>query len=211
MSYESRWEFIRPHVEGKRVLEIGPAELVGTTNRDKFDRWIHHKISKVAARLVGVEYSAEQVRALCELGYDIRQGDAENFDLGERFEVVVAGELIEHLSNPGQFLERVKQHLVDGGKLVLTTPNRYNILKIYNVARTGKVPQYKKNIAKHVVYFDSDALTSLLTRHNFARTEIAYCKWVGEPSARWTSRLLVKLASAHRPVLSPVLLAVAHK
>ena len=55
MSYDVRWNFIRSYVENKHVLEVGPAELVGTINRHKLDRWIHHKIAKVAKRLIGLE------------------------------------------------------------------------------------------------------------------------------------------------------------
>lgn len=67
--YETRWDFIRRYVENKRVLDIGPAELVGTVNRNKFDRWIHRKIAEVAESLVGLEKSAEQVHALCDRGF----------------------------------------------------------------------------------------------------------------------------------------------
>jgi hypothetical protein len=103
-----RWDFLRPLVEGKDVLEIGPAELVGTVNKRKRDRWIHGRIADVAERLVGVEVSEPQVGALRAEGFDVRLGDAETFDLGEGFDVIVAGELIEHLSNPGLFLDRAR-------------------------------------------------------------------------------------------------------
>jgi SAM-dependent methyltransferase len=198
-------------VENKRVLDIGPAELVGTVHREKLDRWIYGKIAEVAAHLVGLEKNTEQVRFLAGMGYDIREGDAEQFDLGEQFDVVVAGELIEHLSNPGRFLDCAGEHVVEGGKLLLTTPNRYGILSLYSVIRSGNVPTYHKPIAKHVVYFDSDALSSLLERYGFAHIQIDYCKWVGAPSTSRRRRWLVEFVSRYRPVLLPVLLAIAHK
>lgn len=211
MIYETRWDFFQPHVEGKRVLDVGPAELVGTVNREKLDRWIHGKIAEVSAHLVGLEKNTEQVQALAGMGYDIREGDAEQFDLGEQFDVVVAGELIEHLSNPGSFLDCAGKHLVEGGKLLLTTPNRYSILSLGSVIKSGNVPTYRKPIAKHVVYFDSDALSSLLKRHGFADIQIDYCKWVGNPNARKVDRWLVEFTSTYRPVLLPVLLVMAYK
>ena len=55
MAYHTRFEFMRPHVEGQRVIEVGPAELVGTVNREKLERWIHGRVSQVASKLIGVE------------------------------------------------------------------------------------------------------------------------------------------------------------
>ena len=211
MACETRWDFVRPHVQGVSVLDIGPAELVGTVNRYKFDRWIHKRITEVAKRVVGLEVNQEQVQALRDMGYSIVLGDAEDFALAERFDVILAGELIEHLSNPGKFLDCAWRHLKPGGKLLLTTPNRYGVLALFSVIQSGKVPTYRKPIAKHVAYFDGDALTSLLSRHGFTDTYIDYCKWVGAPSPSRRDRFLTDITSRYRPVLLPVLLAVTHK
>lgn len=206
--YQQRWDFILPYIQGKNVLDIGPAELVGTVNQEKIDRWLHGKIALEAASLVGVEQNIQQINVLNALGYDIREGDAENFSLSERFDIIVAGELIEHLSNPGCFLENVRKHLVPGGKLILTTPNRFSIIAIYKILRTGKVPVYQKPIAKHVLYFDSDSLRSLLERHGFSKIGIDYCAWVDYPKSGWIG-WIVKLTSYFRPVMLSTLLAVA--
>lgn len=211
MVFENRWDFVRPYVENKRVLDVGPAELVGTINKEKFDRWIHGKIAKVASSLSGLEKNPEQVRALAGMGYNISEGDAEAFNLNKEFDVVFAGELIEHLSNPGRFLECAKNHLGNGGKVVLTTPNRFSILSFYHVIRTGRVPTYRKPIAKHVLFFDEDSMRSLLERHGFQRIWIGYCKLVGMPSKNPIARFLVELSGRYRPKLLPVLLAVGYK
>jgi SAM-dependent methyltransferase len=204
-----RWDFLRPLVEGKEVLEIGPAELVGTVNRQKRQRWIHGRIAEVAKRLVGIEVSEEQVEALRAEGFDIRLGDAENFDLGEAFDVIVAGELIEHLSNPGLFLDRARSHLRPGGILALTTPNRYSAQSILAVLLTGAHPPYRKPLAKHVAYFDGDSLPALLERHGFHNVTVSYCKWVGAESSSWRVRTFVELVSHLRQTMLSTMLATA--
>lgn len=204
-----RWDFLRPLVEGKDVLEIGPAELVGTVNRQKRERWIHGRIAEAANRLVGIEISEEQAEALRAEGYDIRVGDAQTFDVGEAFDVIVAGELIEHLSNPGLFLDRALSHLRPGGVLALTTPNRYSAQSIRAVVRSGVHPPYRKPIAKHVVYFDGDSLPALLERHGFHDVTVCYCKWVGAESSSWRERTFVELVSRFRPTMLSTLLAKA--
>jgi len=53
-------------------------------------------------------------------------GDAANLgNVDERFDTVIAGELIEHLDDPIRFLSGCYQILNPGGKLVLSTPNPY--------------------------------------------------------------------------------------
>lgn len=208
--YNSRWEFISPFVVGKKVLDIGPAELFGTTSKHKEERWIHGKIKKVASSLTGLEHSATQVEALQAKGFNILQGEAENFELRDTFEVVVAGEVIEHLSNPGNFLECAKRHLLPGGKLVLTTPNRFNLLVIVQIIKSGKVPDYEKDIAKHVLYFDEPAMKAILQRHGFSDIKIEYCRWVGQPG-KGVGKFLTKTLGKWRPALLSTLVVSATK
>lgn len=207
--FTHRWDFMRLLVEGKDVLDIGPAELVGTVNEQKRERWLHGRIAEVARRLVSIEASEEQVEVFRAEGFDMRLGNAETFDLGETFDVIVAGELIEHLSNPGMFLERVRRHLRPGGVLALTTPNRYGAQSIFAVLRTGVHPPYRKPLAKHVVYFDSDSLSALLERHGFGNVVVSYCKWVGAESSSWPRRRFVDVISRFRPTMLSTMMATA--
>lgn len=63
-------------------------------------------------------------------GHDMPVGNAGTLELGERFATVVASEVIEHLANPGLFLERVKAHLKPGGRIVLSTPVPFGLLHL---------------------------------------------------------------------------------
>jgi SAM-dependent methyltransferase len=200
-SYRTRWDFIEPYVEGKKVLDVGPAELVGTVHRFKEERWLHKRIASVTTKVVGLEINTEQMRALRDMGYDIRLGDAESFDLGETFDVVVAGELIEHLSNPGKFIECARRHLGPNGVLLLTTPNRFGALAFLKVLRRNRVPSYDKPIDKHVLYFDEDSIKSLLTRHGYSDIVVAYYETVGGPAKDFKTRLLNAFLRRYRPVL----------
>lgn len=203
--YQTRWEFIEPFVRGRTVLDIGPAELLGTVHKFKEDRWIHKLVVSVASKVVGLEINMEQVKALRELGYDIRHGNAESFSLDETFDVVLAGELIEHLSNPGAFLDCVRRHLNSNGVLLLTTPNRFDAYRFLTTVQTGKIPAYNKPIAKHVFYFDENCLKDLLTRHGFCEITVNYAETVGRPLTK-LRRVFNRLLRRYRPNLLPVLL-----
>jgi len=92
---------VLPYLEGKEVLDVGAAS--GHRRPD----WMHRLVVGVASSVVGVELDPVEAARAAALGFDVRQGDAENLSLEERFDVVWAGELIEHLSCPGAFLDGV--------------------------------------------------------------------------------------------------------
>jgi SAM-dependent methyltransferase len=46
-------------------------------------------------------------------------------NIGENFDTIIAGELIEHLDNPVQFLSDCYHILNPDGRLILSTPNPY--------------------------------------------------------------------------------------
>jgi SAM-dependent methyltransferase len=89
--------------------------------------------------------------------------DAESMRLNERFDLIVAGELIEHLSNPGLFLERAREHLKEGGRLILTTPNPWDWTRFARaVIRLPSTP-----IQDHVCWYDKETIRNLANRYGF--------------------------------------------
>jgi 2-polyprenyl-3-methyl-5-hydroxy-6-metoxy-1,4-benzoquinol methylase len=209
--YSNRLDFVRKHTRDREVLDVGPAELVGTVNRAKLDRWPFAVIRGIATSVVGVERDPEQVKALCEAGYEIIQGDAEQLALDRQFDVVFAGELIEHLSNPGSFLAGARSHLRPGGMLALTTPNRFDIHALRQVIGANSVPRYTKLAAGHVFYFDIHSLRHLLERHSFEVVELGYyCAYGGEDLS-WKGRSLVDGVRRFRPHLLPGIVAAARR
>ncbi len=118
-----RHELILSLVKGKRVLDLGAADNLHMDEKRQNDEWLHEEICRVASHCVGVDTDEECVERLRESGYDIRVGDVEELDLHEISDVVVAGELIEHVFNVGRFLDSARQHLAPEGILIVTTPN----------------------------------------------------------------------------------------
>jgi 2-polyprenyl-3-methyl-5-hydroxy-6-metoxy-1,4-benzoquinol methylase len=79
----------------------------------------------------------------------------ETHQLGETFEVIVAGDVIEHMSNPGLFLDNCRRHLEPGGQLILTTPN-------------AKWPTvFLRPNPTHALWHDHYTLRHLLERHHY--------------------------------------------
>lgn len=125
MKVENRVEWVIKQVKDKDVLDVGPCGFSWLPSLDWFKRdWVHAVIARNAKSLMGIDINREGIERARQFGYtNIIYGDAENFSLGKKFEVVFGGESIEHFSNPGLFLRCARRHLREGGKLVLTTPN----------------------------------------------------------------------------------------
>jgi len=78
------------------------------------------------ATLTGIEYDPRLVKLTQSKVKSARviQGNAENFDLGgEKFDIIVSLQVIEHLYHPELMIASVKKHLKPNGVFIFTTPN----------------------------------------------------------------------------------------
>jgi len=177
-----RFDAIAPHiVPGTAVLDLGcvdarPARRSGHSSAHAPDL-LFRRLVEVNPDAVGVDHDAEGVAALQSAGYHAVCANVQTLDLGWQFDTIVAGELIEHLDNPGLFLTAVRRHLKPGGKLILTTPNPFYALQAWHIWRRGR-PRCNEG---HVVWFDPVTLTRLLRRCGFEPVE-GY--WI-QPQRRW--------------------------
>jgi 2-polyprenyl-3-methyl-5-hydroxy-6-metoxy-1,4-benzoquinol methylase len=103
---------------GKRVLDVGCSS-----------GYLSEPLSKRGNTLVGIELdpaAAREAERWCER---VLLGDVEAMELPLEpgsFDVVLCGDVIEHLRDPGAALARLRPLLVSGGRLVVSTPNIAN-------------------------------------------------------------------------------------
>ena len=112
-------------VRGKRVLDIG----VVSHSARYFDLpdWRHGRIHKAARYCVGIDILEPLVNELNKRGFNVRCVDAtSDADLGERFDVVFIGDVVEHVDNAVLLLRFAARHLAPGGSLYVTTPNPFS-------------------------------------------------------------------------------------
>ena len=80
--------------------------------------------------MIGVDPSATNIAAAklhadkAHLSIDYRCTTVEEMDVRERFDIVLAMEVIEHVSDVGLFLDRCAAMLKPGGMMVVSTLNR---------------------------------------------------------------------------------------
>jgi 2-polyprenyl-3-methyl-5-hydroxy-6-metoxy-1,4-benzoquinol methylase len=111
------YRFAATHAAGRSVLDAGCGEGYGAA-----------LLAGVARRVVGVD-RAEAIAVAAARhrapGLAFRAADLERLDgLGERFDLVLSFQVIEHLPDPAGFLRALAAVTAPGGALVVTTPNR---------------------------------------------------------------------------------------
>lgn len=93
--------------------------------------------------------------------------DLDDWGLGDkRFDLVSAIEVIEHLENPGRFLDKVAQRLASGGYFLVTTPNIESIRARLRFFLTGRLPHFdQKAEPTHVHPWTLEGLRRMASRH----------------------------------------------
>lgn len=163
-----------PYIKGKKVLDIGCIDH--DLRKKNSPLWVHGFLSK-HSKVKGIDILKKEINDLRKEGYDVYCKNAENFEFDEEFDVIVAGELIEHLGNPGLFLNQCKKHLKKGGLLILTTPNTFNPYEnIKNVVLLRNNPPVN---SEHTCYYTPNTIKELLKRYKFKDVKIDYFDFYG--------------------------------
>lgn len=95
-------KFYVDHARGRDVLDIGCVMHNPENYRSRY--WIHKALKAVSRTLIGIDLYDEGVRALRGRGFDIITADAQSFDLDRQFDVIVAGDVMEHLEDLRGFI-----------------------------------------------------------------------------------------------------------
>lgn len=146
----SREAFLLKAAAGKSVVHVGFTDHPLLEERLRGGTWLHSELAKVASRLVGLDVDAEGVEWAKAQGLEAHMADAadpgEIAALGlEPFDLVIAGEVIEHVDAPGHFLRAMHQL---GDELIVTTPNAYRPLNVL-AAMVGREVIHEDHVAWH--------------------------------------------------------------
>ena len=129
-------EYIVEKCKSKKVLDIG---IVEHTMAFTFSpHWKHKKIVEASKYCLGIDILKNELKKLKTLGYNVKHADAtSNIYLGEKFDVIIVGDVIEHVDNPKNLLLFIKRHLKINGTALISTPNPFFIEYIFRFIKEG--------------------------------------------------------------------------
>jgi SAM-dependent methyltransferase len=187
-----RFDHLAELARGRRVIHVGFTDAGFRTMQDRADRWLHAHLDGGTKELVGLDIDAAGVAEARSQGWEAYEVDCTDRTAVEALpiepaELVIAGEVIEHVPDPGSLLDALHPLVAPGGQLVVTTPNAAGWLN--PMAALGG---YEVNHPGHVVMFTCTTLTSLLELEGWEVTETrTYCPTVKDlTGAGWRMRLL---------------------
>jgi ubiquinone/menaquinone biosynthesis C-methylase UbiE len=135
---------------------------------------LHQRIKQICQDVIGLDLNIEGLRKMKHLDPETSLVRADACCLPFRngsFDTVVAGEIIEHISNVGFFLDEVYRVLRQNGTLLGDTPNACDLKCIVDLLRGKK--QTITQGTTHVHVLDEHSLRLLLLQHGF-QAEISY-------------------------------------
>lgn len=150
-----RGQFIRGRCRGQTVLDVGASGP------------LHAAIVNASAKCYGLDkHGADGVEAV-----DLDDVTA-TFPVYPDVTLVVCGEVLEHLANPGWFLRRLKAGY--RCPLLVTVPNAFNAIN------QRAIRQGHENVNReHVAWHSPRTIRTLLERYGYQIAEFAWYK--GQP------------------------------
>ena len=169
MKLVQRADFIKKICAGKKVLHLGCANYPYTQDSIDKGMLLHFDLESTAGELYGFDFDQPGLDILAEAGTkNLYRADLERLDevqLDESFDVIVAGEMIEHLNNVGLFLNGIKRFMNAETRLVLTTVNAYCGMRFIWYGLLGKKGKQEPVHPDHVAYYSYSTLSVLLQRY----------------------------------------------
>lgn len=171
-----REDFLVELSRNKRVLHFGFTDAPFTKTSLEAGTMLHRRINDVAASLYGVDVD----RAAVEI-YRQATGDTSNTildieaephltrDLTDQYDLILFGEILEHLKNPGNGLTHL--HAIcaanPGSKVVVTVPNAFAILFFCAAVNGHEIVH-----PDHYYWFSPVTLKKLLMTYGYRDIEI---------------------------------------
>ncbi|MFN3075390.1 MAG: class I SAM-dependent methyltransferase [Alphaproteobacteria bacterium] len=146
-----RIDFLTKLCTGKTVLHVG---CTGALDQ---------ALCKVAAACYGIDKGPSDRPNYQDLDLDRLDG---TFPAVVGIDLIVCGEVLEHLSNPGRFLDALRT-TYNTVPLVITVPNAF-----CEAGQSWLVTRHRENVHRdHVAYYSVTTLTTLLKRAQYSVTK----------------------------------------
>ena len=211
-----RVEFIKEACVGKKVLHLGCTNYPYTEDSLDNEMLLHFELERSAAELYGFDFDERGLQILEKAGAkNLYRADLEKLEevaLDETFDVIIAGEMIEHLSNPGLFLRGIRRFMNRETNLIITTINAYGALRFLIYGLKGKGGANEPVHPDHVAYYSYKTLSLILERENLEVKRFCFYDIGTEhrPFNRWFYNLFNDVCVKISPQLCDGVIAVCN-
>lgn len=171
MKLTKRIEKVIEKLDGNSILDLGCVDEFTGDKNSSWDilinskYWLHGHLRNTKKIVYGVDILESQINNLKKIGFEnLYVQDVNNLELNRKFDYIIAGELIEHITNFEAFFNGVKNHLEQNGKLIITTPYVHSLA--YVLYSWFKYPKTNHNF-DHTVGFCPSTLGTMANKNDF--------------------------------------------
>ncbi len=148
---------VTKHKQRGRFLDIGCS--VG---------FMLEEAQKLGFNSEGIELNEEAVRIAKSKGFKVIKSTLEDAKYEENiFDVIMLNHVLEHILEPNEFMQNIKQLLKKDGILVIGVPNHDALM-----TRLYRESWYGWGIPEHIWHFNRKTLSYLLSRNNINILEL---------------------------------------
>lgn len=163
-----RVDLIKKICARRSVLHLGCTNYPYTAESLENGSLLHLELNDISGELFGFDFDEKGIRILEDSGVDnLYRVDLERLDevdLDRTFDVIIAGEMIEHLPNPGLFLRGIRRFMNEETLLVITTINAYCAMRFVIYCLRGKGGPNEPVHPDHVAYYSYRTLRLLVEK-----------------------------------------------
>jgi len=212
--YGSKSQLLSDLLSGRSVVHLG---AIGTTEGTVDEKVamasssVHAAVTQMASSCVGVDIDKAAVDALARAGAfsnliagDVTRLQRDDIPL-ETIDVFFAGDIIEHLGNPGSMLSALRAAADPATRFVVTTPNALGAAQFLRYLR-GRAIEGNG----HLCSFNAYTLSAMLAEHGWQVASMATCYQSNAQAANGRGAFALGRRMFERwPALGGTLLAVA--
>jgi 2-polyprenyl-3-methyl-5-hydroxy-6-metoxy-1,4-benzoquinol methylase len=163
-------QYIIKRCKNKTVLDLGCVSHNQADNQISKGVWLHEQICEVASKVIGVD-----IVEFIHPDYTIYKGDVEHLgDLspikGLKFDVIVAGDIIEHVFNAGLFLDSIRAFCTPETEIIITTPN----MRSLRFSWDALFKEEESCRGDHTCWYSKKTLRQLMGMKNFQMIDCTY-------------------------------------
>jgi 2-polyprenyl-3-methyl-5-hydroxy-6-metoxy-1,4-benzoquinol methylase len=192
------------HCRGKKVVDIGCVEELSDFSPEKMRQTLHYRMRQAIPGLIGVDLEENGIVALNALGCDCYVSFAEDvvkLNLG-LFDVIILGDIIEHVPDPCFLLTSLRNILTDKGIVICTTPNAMNYVNSIFLALGKTITRHQ-----HVAWYCRITLENMFRHAGFQEEDFHFLNFHKTTKKFWRI-WFEKPLFYFRPELSPHLCGV---
>jgi 2-polyprenyl-3-methyl-5-hydroxy-6-metoxy-1,4-benzoquinol methylase len=163
----NREEFLLDYCRGKDVIHLGCCGSPYCQERYLEGNLFHVKLIGTAKKVIGVDIDEQSINFLKNAGINnLKVADVENLNIESEpsdFQIILAGEILEHLDNPGSFLRGINRLSNKNTEFIITTINTPTLKSFIRALGNKEMVHHD-----HVCYYSIKTLTQLLNRFSLS-------------------------------------------